>query len=475
MANSNNKQSSRLISNVFGVAKKLSHTGLSVLNHVTPSSVNRLSPGFTDNQVIQGTAREKGAFEKKTYANPQQMMREHLPQMSSQLLGRHYKKINHIASFISPNLNDKLADYFFEKLNDFVSELSSVDAILKEVGAKSLEELAKDPERAQRISMALANQNKIIASIQGVLTGGTGVIGAAIDVPTSLALALRSVYQTGHAYGFELKTEDHAVVEYIFKQIDMGSVAEKQALLVAVRTFSNVLQSHDVNQLQNLLGSANDAELLKKWITQEDGSFKWAWLNHLPQLHIFSKLSPLAGMGISALYSWKLVDDATDKAQLVFSQARQFLIQHPNQNIDTLSAYEKAEQMLVQISPVSHQNIAAVEPEIKLANPVENVAIVDIKIGKKPTIENTIDNVEQQVHDDLQRLAVASVSDAKNQIKVENASDLEQEKMVKDTSLQTLDNSVITTSVVKKKRAPRKSTDKTKAAASSVESENSKS
>ena len=39
-------------------------------------------------------------FEKKQYDNPQQMIREHLPQVSSQLLGRHYKKINNVASFI---------------------------------------------------------------------------------------------------------------------------------------------------------------------------------------------------------------------------------------------------------------------------------------------------------------------------------------------------------------------------------------
>lgn len=95
------------------------------------------------------------------------------------------------------------------------------------------------------------------------MTGAVGGVGAIIDVPTSLALALRSVYHTGRAYGFELQAKDHTVVEYIFKQIDLGTVAEKQALIAAIRTFAGVLQTHNVNQLQQLLGSANDAELLK--------------------------------------------------------------------------------------------------------------------------------------------------------------------------------------------------------------------
>ena len=412
MANSNNKSANGLIFNAFGVAKKLSKTGLSVINHVVPGTVSRLShPGY-DPQAIQGSAREKADFEKKFYASPQQMMREHLPQMSSQLLGRHYKKINQVASFISPDLNDKLADYFFDKLNDLVSGLSSVEAILQEVGAKNLAELAKDPARAQRISLALANQNKIIASFFGVLTGATGVIGAAIDVPTSLALALRSVYQTGRAYGFELNAEDHAVVEYIFKQIDMGSVAEKQALLAAVRAFSSVLQEHDLNQLQNLLGSGNDTELLTRWIANEDGSFKWSWLNYLPQLHLLSKLSPVAAMGISAAYSRKLVDDATDKAQLVFCAARQFLIQHPEQKIATLSAYEQSVALLAQATPklLADESVVTLTPsELKLDQNIEvsdNQSISKVIIKKK-TDAVKIDETgkDQQVQQGLQELA----------------------------------------------------------------------
>ena len=412
MANSNNKPTSGLIFNAFGVAKKLSQTGLSMINHVVPDTVSRLShPGY-DPQVIQGSAREKADFEKKFYESPQQMMREHLPSMSSQLLGRHYKKINQVASFISPDLNNKLADYFFDKLNDLVSQLSSVDAVLDEVGAKNLAELAKDPERAQRISLALANQNKIIASLQGILTGATGVIGAAIDIPTSLALALRSVYQTGRAYGFELNVEDHAVVEYIFKQIDMGSVAEKQALLAAIRAFSSVLQEHDVNQLQQLFGSSNDTELLKKWLVNEEGFFKWSWLNSVPQLHILSKLSPIAAMGISAFYSRKLVDDATDKAQLVFCAARQFLIQHPEQKIATLSAYEQSVALLAQATPklLADESAVTLAPsELKLDQDIEvsDHATISKVIIKKKTDTVKMDETEkgQQVQQGLEKLA----------------------------------------------------------------------
>lgn len=405
MVNSNKKHSSGLISNAFGVAKKLSETGLNVLQHVAPGTVSKLTQSPQADSVVQGTAQEKNAFERKKYENPQQMMREHLPNVTGKLLGKHSKKINHVASFISPDLNEKLSDFLFDKLNDFVSELTSVESVLKEVGAKNLAELSQDTERSRRISTALENQNKIIAAIQGTLTGAVGGVGAIIDVPTSLALALRSVYHTGRAYGFELQAKDHTVVEYIFKQIDLGAVAEKQALIAAIRTFSGVLQTHNVNQLQQLLGSANDAELLKKWIANEDGSFKLSWMNNLPQFNLLTRLTPLATMGISAVYSWKLVDDATAQAQIVFSGARQYLLQHPDQTIDTLEAYEQFTQLL------SHANPLLLADSSQKSNPektdvqIENKTITQVEVKEKPNEEDVVSNPVEKVEQGIQKLA----------------------------------------------------------------------
>ena len=419
MANSNKKQSGGFISNAFGVAKKLSETGLSVINHVAPGTVSKLSHSPKDESVVQGTAQEKSAFEGKQYENPQQMLREHLPNVTGQLLGKHYKKINNVASFISPDLNDKLSDFIFDKLNEFVSELTSVEAVLKEVGAKSLAELAKDTERSQRISIALANQNKIIAAIQGAVTGAFGGVGAILDVPSSLALALRSVYHTGRAHGFELNAKDHAVVEYIFKQIDLGTVAEKHALMAAIRTFAGVLQTHNVSQLQQLLGSSNDIELLKKWVANEDGTFKLPWMNNLPHFSLLTRLTPLATMGISAVYSWKLVDDATDKAQIVFSGARQYLLQHSDEKIDVLEAYEKFSQLISDAHPLLLDDSKAQTLTEKAEPQVENEAITHVEVKEKTSETVEEPNAEEKVGQGIQKLAETHIED-KHATQLEN-------------------------------------------------------
>jgi len=409
------KKERGLISNALSIVKKLGETGIGALNHVAPDTVSKLTQSPNETNVIQGYAKEKNPFDGKKYENPQQMMREHLPNVTGKLLGKHYKKINNVASFISPDLNDKLSDYLFERLNDFVSELSSVDGLLKEVGLKDFTELTKDPSRSQRISIALANQTKIIAVIQGLFTGAVGGIGAIIDVPTSLALALKSIYQTGRAYGFELKPKDQAVVEYIFKEIDLSTVAEKQALLAAIRTFSSVLETHNVTQLQQLLGSGNDIDAIRKWIANEDGSFKLPWMNHLPQFGLFTKLTPFAAMGISAIYSCKLVDDATNHAQQVFSDAREYLLNHPEEKIDALEAYEK---MLQQISeahlPLLVENTKREELQQPTVESV-NEAIVQDEIKTKP-IENETKYQDEVYQPDIQSITKKDVQEDKKQV-----------------------------------------------------------
>ena len=111
------------------------------------------------------------------------MLREHLPNVSRQLLGRRFNTVNNVAHFVSPQLADKVSDYFYNHLNQFSNQMSSVDAILNEAGAKDLEELTQDTTRSQRISQAFAEQNKWMATVQGAVSGVTGVLGTAIDIP----------------------------------------------------------------------------------------------------------------------------------------------------------------------------------------------------------------------------------------------------------------------------------------------------
>ena len=421
MANSNNKQSGGLISKAIGVAKKLSSTGAELAEYVAPGSIVKLSQRPDPQNIIDVTRDERAMTEQKKYENPQQLFREQVPQVTQKIFGRHYSKINNITSFVSPDLNNKVADYFFDKLNDFVSELSSVEHVLSEVGAKKLEELKSSPDRANRIGEALANQNKLIAAVQGAISGATGVVGTAIDIPFSLGLTLRSIYQEGRAHGFELNhRQEQEIVEYVFKQVDLGAIAEKQTLLIALRTITNLIETQDTQQLQTLLGSSNDFSVLKTWLSNQDGTFKWNWLNKIPQISILSKLSPIAGAGIGAVYSWKLVDEAHTKARAVFSGAQQYLLQHPEDQLDVRQAYERGAELLDQATLPDASNISldvnafAEKLEQQEVIEVEDAAVHNdtIKAIKIETKSNEDETKPVSVEEGLKALAEKHVEPA---------------------------------------------------------------
>ena len=409
MVNANNKQSNGLISNAFGVAKKFSSTGLDLLNHVAPDSVTKALKPSNSDQVIDGSAKTKSAFSAKKYDNPQQMLREHLPNVSRQLLGRRFNTVNNVAHFVSPDLTEKVSNYFYDRLNQFSNQTSSVDAILNEAGAKDLEELTQDVDRSKRISQALGEQNKWIATVQGAVSGASGMLGTAIDIPASLLMALRTIYQVGRSYGFDLsKEDDQEIVQHIFRQIDLSLIAEKQTLLLGLKALSNTLKTHDISQLQAMLGSDNDMSAIKQWLSRHEGEAKWEWMNHLPKISILerlTKLTPLASAGIGAVYSHRFVEDVNQKAQEAFSHARQYLIQHQDSQLSPYAAYEKAVSLLQQATPkllngVSHEvELPKDKPIMDKDIAIEgNNTITQVKLVKKE--QNDLSSEEAEVKKD---------------------------------------------------------------------------
>ena len=413
MANSNNKSSSKLISNAFGVAKKFSTVGLELLDHVAPNSVAKINSTQNQHNVVEGGAKPKHPFQGKKYDSPQQMFKEHLPNVSRQMLGRHFNTVNNVAHLVSPELSDKVSDYFFEQINHFSNQLSGVDLILDEVGAKELEELTQDVERSKRISNALAEQNKWFAAIQGALSGATGVVGSAVDIPASLIMALRMIYQVGRSYGFELeKSDEQDVVQYIFKQVDLGLIAEKQAVLLAIKTLSSTLKNHDVQQLQGLLGSDNNMDALKGLLLNTEGKFKWDWLNQVPKISVFERiahLSPVAGAGVGAVYSWRLLEDVNQKAQHVFATSRHYLQSHQKEELSLMAAYEKAVSLLAQATPKLLQNGVAIEGEatnIRFDEDIqlpENKNISHVKLVAREQPDERTAQVQDQASKDLKK------------------------------------------------------------------------
>ncbi|WP_436899047.1 EcsC family protein [Acinetobacter gyllenbergii] len=398
MTKSKNKQSSGLFAQAFGVAKKLS-SELQKLQVAPTTSGAELA---NSTQIVEGKARFKSPFEIEKYESPQHMLRQQFPKLSHQLLGRHYSRVNNVASFVSPDLGEKVSDYLFQWLNEFSSNSSLTEKILDEAGVKDIMELTQDTGRSQRLSQALIEQNKLLAAAQGAITGATGVWGAALDIPASIVLALRTIYQTGRSHGFDLSEDtDQEIVAFIFKEIDLSLVAEKQTLLLALKALKSMLETHDLQQFQQLLGSNNDIELVKKWLVDESGQFKWNWLNRIPQASVIGKLTPVAGAALGGFYSWRLLEDVGHKSQSVFGAARFYINEHPQDKLSPLEAYFKAEAMLQKRPRLL--SAASVESN-KASADEQNDVITKVTVQVKEHTAVTV-SVDDKVEEGIQQLA----------------------------------------------------------------------
>ncbi len=128
-----------------------------------------------------------------------------------------------------------------------------------------------------------------------------------------------------------------------------------------------MLETHDLQQFQQLLGSNNDIELVKKWLVDENGQFKWNWLNRIPQASVIGKLTPIAGAALGGFYSWRLLEDVGHKSQSIFGAARFYMNEYPNEKISPLEAYFKAEALLKKASPrlLSSTTVEIIRPHQK--------------------------------------------------------------------------------------------------------------
>lgn len=333
MQNQDHQSSVTPLGRVFGVAKKFSHYGLQRLNALDQQK--KVQPISADTRAIEGQAKDV------TAVNMQNIVRQHLPNISQQLLGRHFSSISQVVGFLSPIRLEEAADYLFEQLNRYAEQLSQIEKILEEAGVANLNDLVADVSRSDRISQALIEQNKWLAAFQGGLSGLLGGIGAAIDIPLSVLLVLKTVYQTGRSYGFELKEDEKDSIEFIFQQIQMNKIAEKQTVLLAIHSFLSLLKANDIQQLQQFLGSNNDLSWLNHLLHTDDNK-DWHGTMQLSLLSRLTKVTPIVLTAVSATYGYQLIQDTGKQAQHVFSIARDYLLCHPEQKITILQAYEKA-------------------------------------------------------------------------------------------------------------------------------------
>lgn len=115
--------------------------------------------------------------------------------------------------------------------------LADTEDILHEAEAKKVSELrAKDLSLSDRLADEVHNWAIGVAVVEGTATGTFGILGAPVDVPAIITVAMRTIHKVGLCYGYECESEvDRQFVIGILAASGANSIEEKVAALTTLR------------------------------------------------------------------------------------------------------------------------------------------------------------------------------------------------------------------------------------------------
>lgn len=383
--------------------EKLDTFGQRLLHRLTLNTVSRMTESPPADQVIEMTTQPITLPSDDERQTPQQLLKQQIPGLTRQLLGKRFDTMSRFAQAIVPyGTLDILADQALAMLTDFASLLGDSYQVLHEAGVDSLSELQHDPDRSGRLAGALGNQSKLLGMVQGAVSGAFGTVGAAVDLPLSMLIALRTIYLTGRAYGFDLdRPEDRALVYEALAKADLSLVAEKQAIFLGLKTIGGLLNTGDLQYLQSLVGSNNNIEPLRKLLSDEAGQLKWK-LN--PAL--LSKIAPLAGGAAGAIYNARFIEQVAAAAREVFENARVQTLHHPAPTNDIDALLDSARK-----HPTPEELAAAAQLDV-LENPVIEKVEIEPRAKAKVADAQTEAAEDKQVEAGIAALAEKLVEPA---------------------------------------------------------------
>ena len=151
--------------------------------------------------------------------------------------------IEPLAWFVNKVVPEKAIQGALDLSNFMALYLTDKADVLRDGGVSSLGELRnKNLELSDKLADEVHNWAVGIACTEGAVTGFTGLPGLAVDIPSIITLALRTIHKIGICYGYECSTElEKKFVLGVMAASAANSITEKVSALAALRSIEITL------------------------------------------------------------------------------------------------------------------------------------------------------------------------------------------------------------------------------------------
>lgn len=208
-----------------------------------------------------------------------------------------------------------------EGANDLARMTYSDQKILEEAQALGIEvgsiaELAEvDLEKLDRLSAQQIMSNKLMAAVEGAITGAGGFAGIAVDIPVVIGVSLRVTQQIGESYGFDMS--EPMMRHVALRALSLGTAGtagSKAIALTEMEVLGTMLRAgwtYERMAAHSQLGAAIKA--LK------------AATKHLPReiskqvtKRVLVKAVPVLSVGVGAAFNYWLISSTAFSARMLF-------------------------------------------------------------------------------------------------------------------------------------------------------------
>jgi hypothetical protein len=124
--------------------------------------------------------------------------------------------------------------------------LADTGDVRRDGGVGSIGDLrGRDLELSDRLADGVHNWAIGLAAVEGTATGAFGILGAPVDLPAIITLAMRTIHKVGLCYGYECTTEqDGHFAQSVLAASGANSLDEKLAALASLTALRTTLARH---------------------------------------------------------------------------------------------------------------------------------------------------------------------------------------------------------------------------------------
>lgn len=156
------------------------------------------------------------------------------PSVLSKVMGTIFKPVSWLIQTVIPESAMRGA---IQASNSASKYLIDNEKFKKECNITEITEMKKKTmKECDNFADEIHNWAIAYAATEGGVTGATGILGMAVDIPAVITLAFRTINKIGLCYGFESKSEeDSQIILSILSAAGANTMKEKQVALLTLK------------------------------------------------------------------------------------------------------------------------------------------------------------------------------------------------------------------------------------------------